>query len=63
MAEIVEPSGEVDKALRDNVDEAVLRTLLAAKADYLITGDGDLLALAGKYPVVTPALFWKRHGA
>jgi putative PIN family toxin of toxin-antitoxin system len=63
MAEIVEPSEEVDQALRDKADAPVLGTLLAAKADYLITGDGDLLALAGKYPIVTPALFWERHGA
>ena len=42
--------------------EPVLGTLLAAKADYLITGDKDLLALAGKYPIVTPAVFWERHG-
>ncbi|NCA90917.1 MAG: DNA-binding protein, partial [Gammaproteobacteria bacterium] len=26
-----------------------------------ITGDKDLLALAGDYPVVTPAEFWARH--
>jgi putative PIN family toxin of toxin-antitoxin system len=61
-AEVVEPSGEADTALRDEADQPVLGTLLAAKADYLITGDKDLLALAGKYPIVTPAAFWKRHG-
>jgi putative PIN family toxin of toxin-antitoxin system len=63
MAEIVEPCGEVDKALRDKADGPVLGTMLAAKADYLITGDGDLLALARKYPIVTPAYFWERHGS
>jgi putative PIN family toxin of toxin-antitoxin system len=62
-AEIVEPGGEVDEALRDAADQPVLGTLLAAKADYLITGDKDLLALAGKYPIVTPAVFWERHGS
>lgn len=61
-AEIVEPSGEVDEALRDKADGPVLGTLLAANADYLITGDKDLLALSGKYPIVTPAAFWERHG-
>ena len=61
-AEIIEPSGEMDATLRDKADEPVLGTLLAAKADYLITGDKDLLALAGKYPIVTPAVFWERHG-
>jgi putative PIN family toxin of toxin-antitoxin system len=62
MAEIVEPSEEVDETLRDKKDGPVLGTLLAAKADYLITGDKDLLALAEKYPIVTPAVFWERHG-
>ncbi len=62
MAEIVEPSGEVDEALRDRADAPVLQTLQAAQADYLITGDKDLLALAGKYSILTPAEFWERHG-
>jgi uncharacterized protein len=62
MAEIVEPVETGEAALRDRADEAVLGTLLAAKADYLITGDKDLLALAGRYPIVTPAKFWERHG-
>lgn len=63
LAEIVEPSVELDEALRDKADGPVLGTLLAAQADYLITGDKDLLALAGKYPIVTRAAFWERHGA
>ena len=61
LAEIVEPGGEVDESLRDRADGPVLQTLLAAKADYLITGDKDLLALADRYPIVTPAEFWSRH--
>jgi predicted nucleic acid-binding protein len=40
----------------------VLGTLIAAKADYLITGDDDLLALAERYSIVSPAQFWKKHG-
>jgi putative PIN family toxin of toxin-antitoxin system len=63
MAEIVEPSGKVDEELRDKADGPVLGTLLAARADYLITGDKDLLALAVRYPIVTPAAFWERHGS
>jgi putative PIN family toxin of toxin-antitoxin system len=63
MAEIVEPSGKMEKTLRDIADQPVLGTLLAAKADYLITGDKDLMALRGKYPIVTPAIFWGRHGS
>ena len=56
------PKGEGPGAPSDRADEAVLGTLLAAKADYLVTGNKDLLALAGQYPILTPAGFWERHG-
>jgi uncharacterized protein len=62
LADIVEPDGESDPDLRDPGDMPVLGTLRASRADYLITGDKDLLALAGRYPIVTPAAFWERHG-
>jgi putative PIN family toxin of toxin-antitoxin system len=62
LADIVEPDAEQDASLRDPADQQVLATLRASKADYLITGDNDLLALAAKYPIVTPATFWARHG-
>jgi uncharacterized protein len=62
LADIVEPDGGRDATLRDAADQQVLGTFLASKADYLITGDKDLLALAEKYPIVTPAAFWERHG-
>ena len=61
-ADVVEPVCVVDSDLRDAADQPVLGTLVASGAEYLITGDKDLLALAGKYPVVTPAEFWARHG-
>lgn len=61
-ADIVEPSTEGDASLCDEADQLVLGTLRAARADYLITGDKDLLALAGRYPIITPAAFWERHG-
>lgn len=63
LADIVEPSGEEDADLRDSADQPVLHTLLAARAHYLVTGDKDLLALAERYPIVTPAAFWERHGS
>ncbi len=63
IADVVEPEGVPDASLRDPADQPVLLTLLASKADYLITGDRDLLALAGPYSIVTPADFWSRHGA
>ncbi len=62
LAEIVEPSLVIEDALRDKADLPILGTFVAAQADYLVTGDKDLLALAGKYPIVTPAAFWERHG-
>jgi uncharacterized protein len=61
-AEIVEPSAVREALLRDEADAPVLGTLLSAKAEYLITGDKDLLALSERYPIVTPAAFWERHG-
>ena len=62
-AQMVEPDSTIEAALRDPKDQQVLGTLRASGADYLITGDKDLLALAGKYPIVTPAAFWARHGS
>lgn len=65
LADVVEPDAlraAEEKELRDASDREILGTLLAAGADYLITGDRDLLALAGRYSVITPAAFWERHG-
>jgi putative PIN family toxin of toxin-antitoxin system len=62
LADIVEPDAEQDSSLRDPADQQVLATLRASKADYLSTGDKVLLALAEKYPIVTPSTFWARHG-
>ena len=65
QAEVIEPMPGIDTELRDAADQPVLGTLLAAQkssgADYLITGDKDLLALAGRYPIITPAKFWGTH--
>ncbi len=62
QADIVEPDTSTDPELRDATDQQILATFRAARAQYLITGDKDLLALAHRYPVVTPAEFWTRHG-
>lgn len=65
QAEVIEPLPGVEPDLRDTADQPVLGTLLAALktsgADYLITGDKDLLALAERYPIVPPAKFWATH--
>jgi len=65
QAEVIEPLAGVEPDLRDVGDQPVLGTLLAAlktaEANYLITGDKDLLAMAERYPIVTPATFWATH--
>jgi putative PIN family toxin of toxin-antitoxin system len=62
-AELVEPQPLDGDAVRDAADIPVLGTLLAAGADYLITGDDDLLALAARYAIISPAEFWRKHGS
>lgn len=65
QAEVIEPLPCAEPDLRDVDDLPVLGTLLAALktsgADYLITGDKDLLAMAERYPIVTPMKFWATH--
>jgi putative PIN family toxin of toxin-antitoxin system len=66
QAEIVDPLPNHEPELRDQNDQPVLGTLLAALrtggVDYLVTGDKDLLALSESFPIVTPAQFWATHG-
>ena len=65
QAEVIAPLPITEPELRDAQDLPVLGTLLSAiktaDGDYLITGDKDLLALADRYPIVTPAQFWATH--
>jgi uncharacterized protein len=61
-AETVEPGEFMEIELRDQSDLPVLAALVKSQADYLITGDRDLLALSERYPIVTPAAFWEKHG-
>jgi putative PIN family toxin of toxin-antitoxin system len=46
--------------LRDPDDVPILSMLMGAKADFLVTGDKDLLALAGTYPILSPDAFEAR---
>ena len=62
LAELVEPENTTQTDLRDPADQPVLVTLTSAKADYLITGDKDLLALSYRFPILTPTEFWSHHG-
>lgn len=65
QAEVIEPTEDNEPDLRDPMDQPVLGTLLAglkaSKADYLVTGDKDLLALLGRFPILTPSEFWSKH--
>ena len=56
-AEIVDIQGIQANVPRDAKDNMVLATLLASKADCLVTGDLDLLTLAATHPICTPADF------
>ena len=59
-AEVVELGPVSVTVPRDAGDARILATLAAARADVLVTGDGDLLALRDKYPIETPAEFVRR---
>ena len=58
--ELAEVEESVDERLRDPSDSSILTGLaglVASKADFLVTGDGDLLALKDRFAIVTPAEF------
>ncbi len=59
-AEVVELGPISAEVPRDPGDAPILATLAAAKADVLVTGDGDLLSLREKYPIETPVEFVRR---
>lgn len=64
--EIVNPDAAslsiaVAAGVRDVADEPVLAALLASGAEWLVTDDKDLLALADRHPIITPAKFCERH--
>ena len=66
QAEMIEPLPYREPDFCDEGDhQPVLGTLLAAmesaSVDYLVTGNKDLLALVGRFPIVTPAAFWAAH--
>jgi uncharacterized protein len=47
--------------VRDPADQYVLAEAIAGSAEVLITGDGDLLAVAAQAPlsIVAPRAFWE----
>ena len=59
------PHVELDApTVRDAADDPVLALLLTpdARAECLITGDGDLRALAPRLAMLSPAQFCERFG-
>lgn len=60
--EVVHPEALPLPVCRDSDDDAVIGTALAGNADFIITGDGDLLVLGKfkKIEIVTPRFFWER---
>jgi putative PIN family toxin of toxin-antitoxin system len=59
-AEIVDISLTKINVPADPADNPILATLIAAHAEYLITGDQDLLVLRQNYPILTPTEFAKK---
>jgi putative PIN family toxin of toxin-antitoxin system len=61
VAEIVDIGGTAARVPRDRRDDMVLATYLASRADYLLTGDADLLALRPGHAVLTAREFYDQH--
>lgn len=55
--EIVAMPDEIQNLVADKTDNAVLATLTSSGADYLVTGDQDLLVLRDRFAIVTPMEF------
>ncbi len=45
---------------RDAADQMVLATFVAAGAEWLVSGDYDLLVLADQFPILSPTAFVTR---
>lgn len=59
-AEVIDLGSTAAEVPRDPKDSPVLAPLVAAKADLLVTGDADLLALRSGHPIETPTEFGSR---
>lgn len=56
-AQIVDLDGIAVEVPSDPDDAPILATLVAARADVLISGDRDLLVLRDRYAILSPAEF------
>jgi uncharacterized protein len=59
-AEMIDISTIVVHLPSDRDDEPILATLIAARADFLVTGDRELLKARERYAIETPAEFIRR---
>jgi len=59
FAVIVEGAPAMDEIVRDPVDRRFVECAVAGSADYLVTGDGDLLSLGehGGVTIISPTAF------
>ncbi|WP_419950962.1 putative toxin-antitoxin system toxin component, PIN family [Candidatus Palauibacter sp.] len=66
MAAVAEwvPIASARLGCRDPADDKILETALMGRADHLVTGDGDLLAMSPFHgiPIITPARCLALHG-
>ena len=60
-AELVNIAGVKANVPADPNDNHLLAALIASKADWLITGDGDFDELTRQYPIITPGEFVRRY--
>jgi len=60
-AELVDAAPQLSIRIRDASDLAILSEAVAGRADYLVTGDRDLLSRGdvAPLPVVTPRGLWE----
>ena len=61
VAEVVDLRGVRARVPRDRRDDIILATYLASDADYLLTGDDDLLSLRPEYAILTAREFYELH--
>ena len=64
-AAVISQQADVEVSIRDPDDVEVLAQAVSGLADVLVTGDRDLLDVAGQLPieVLTPRGFWEKlHG-
>jgi putative PIN family toxin of toxin-antitoxin system len=61
VAEMADIGKTTARVPRDRRDDKVLATHLASRADYLLTGDDDLLALRPNHAILIAREFYEQH--